>query len=71
MSSGRQLQPGDYAITNFNGNGLVRVRITARRDKQRSQSGIVFQVSPKLKNSAADAWIDADWFEKINSEPKQ
>ena len=63
MSTGRKLQPGDSATTDYNGNEIIQVKILARQDKTRSQSGIMFQVTPKLKNSAADAWIDADWFE--------
>jgi len=65
MSTGRKLQPGDDATTDFNGNGITQVKIIARRDNARSQSRILFQVSPKLKNSHAAAWIDADWFEQI------
>lgn len=64
MSTGRKLQPGDSATTDYNGNGITQVKILARQDKTISQSGILFQVTPKLKNSGDDAWIDADWFEQ-------
>lgn len=67
MSRGRQLQPGDDALTDFNGRGtLVRVRIVERDDQRRhghSQSGIMFRVHPPLKYGTAASWYDADWFE--------
>lgn len=64
MSGGRLLQVGDKAVTDFNGHGTItHVEIINRADGTTSQSGITFQVSPKLKNSSEYSWIDADWFE--------
>lgn len=70
---GRQLQPGDDALTNYNGPGnprqrgplLTRVRILARKDGATSQSGTVFQIAPLLRNGTKDSWYDADWFEPV------
>lgn len=66
MSRGRELQAGDYALTDFNGKGLTRVRIVqrgGRRDYGHSQSGILFRVDPPLKGGDSMTWYDADWFE--------
>lgn len=66
MNNGRELQPGDYATTDFNGPGTVtRVKITARSETQRSASGITFRVAPKLKNSSRYAWLDSGWFKPV------
>lgn len=68
MSAGRQLQPGDEALTDFNDHGPpVRVRILERLEGTRSQSGISFRVRPALRNCHPDAWIDADWFKPAKS----
>jgi hypothetical protein len=64
MKNGRELQPGDLALTDFNGRGLTQVRILLRKEDRACQSGILFQVHPPLKNTAALDWIDADWFWK-------
>lgn len=68
MRSGRTLQPGDEALTDYNGPGpLARVRIVERDDTRthgHSQSGILFRVSPPLKHGTATTWYDADWFEQ-------
>lgn len=63
--TGRDLQPGDYATTDFNQHGRRdRVQIIARREGIAvSQSGIQYKVQPALKNSGTTHWIDADWFE--------
>lgn len=67
MSRGRNLQVGDEALTDYNGPGpLARVRIIERDDKRRhghSQSGIMFRVTPSLRNGNGASWYDADWFE--------
>jgi len=69
VSTGRKLQPGDNATTDFNGAGtLTLVKILNRIDGYQSQSRIAFQVTPKLRNSQSDAWIDADWFEQTPNE---
>lgn len=61
---GRALQPGEFAVTDFNGHGaMTRVEIMARRERRGSQSGIQFLVRPALRNSTLQSWIDADWFE--------
>lgn len=62
---GRSLQSGDFALTDFNGRGMTRVRIVNRKEKTISQSGVMFQVAPPLKNNQPDAWTDADWFEPV------
>ena len=69
---GRNLQPGDEALTDYNGPGaMTRVRIVARDDSRvrKSQSGVLYQVSPKLRNGIAESWYDADWFEPAPAEP--
>ena len=65
---GRNLQVGDEAMTDYNGNGFTQVTITARVDAHGrgfSQSGILFQVSPLLRNGDSRTWYDADWFEPV------
>jgi len=65
---GRSLQPGDMALTDFNGPGpLTRVKILDRRQFRGSQSGISFRIYPFLKGGSADTWYDADWFEPAPS----
>jgi hypothetical protein len=61
--TGRQLQVGDDALTDFNGRGITLVRITERHENTRSQSGICFCVNPMLKGGHAYSLYDADWFE--------
>lgn len=62
----RELQPGDHALTDFNGPGpMTRVRIVARLEGSVSQSRVSFKVTPALKNSTPDCWIDADWFDVV------
>lgn len=61
--AGRQLKAGDEALTDFNGRGMTLVRIVERFDGMRSQSGILFSVSPALKGGREDSLYDADWFE--------
>ena len=62
-AASRRLKAGAYATTDFNGPGpRTRVLITARIES-RSQSGVSFRVTPALRNTTSDAWIDADWFE--------
>lgn len=66
MKTSRTLSVGDFAVTDYNGGGLVRVQIIDKDDSRKngaSQSGILFRVSPSLKNGTADSWYDADWFE--------
>jgi hypothetical protein len=61
----RKLQVGDFAVTDYNHTGHpTRVRIV-HVSRGRSQSGILFRVSPALKNGKQDTWYDADWFEPI------
>ena len=64
---GRLLQPGDEALTDFNGNGMTQVKIVSRVDNSKSQSGVMFQVKPSLKNNLPDAWIDSEWFEPVSA----
>lgn len=62
--TGRNLQPGDYATTDFNGPGpMTRVRIVERLDRRACQSGVLFRVDPPLRNGTLDTWYDADWFQ--------
>lgn len=74
MSSGRNLKVGDKAITDFNDSGWISrkhsvVTITGRKVVDRGcQSGVLYQVQPTLRNSQADDWIDADWFEPYEQE---
>lgn len=63
--TGRDLQVGDYATTDYNG-GITTVRIIERLDGQRGcQSGILFAVDPILRNGDSDSRYDADWFRPI------
>ena len=62
VSGGRHLQPGDEALTDYNGRGIwTKVRIVERRNSN-SQSGVVLRVDPALKNGSKATWYDADWF---------
>lgn len=67
MSRGRRLQVGDEALTDYNGpSPLARVTIIERDDRRlngHSQSGIMFRVTPLLRNGNGASWYDADWFE--------
>ena len=67
MSKGRNLMVGDQAVTDYNGPGpMVRVTIVERDDRRlhgHSQSGIMFRVTPNLRNGNRASWYDADWFE--------
>lgn len=64
---GRDLQPGDFAITDYNGPGTTtKVQVVERDDKRlhgHSQSGVMFRVRPNLRNGTNASWYDADWFE--------
>lgn len=62
-TAGRALQPGDWALTDYNGRGMTLVQITSRIANTRSQSGICFTVSPTLKSCTPSTLLDADWFE--------
>ena len=70
MVRGRMLQPGDFALTDYNGPGpMTRVEILERDDKRlhgHSQSGVMFRVRPNLRNGTNASWYDADWFEPAN-----
>ena len=66
----RELQIGDSATTDYEcGYGVVgklkTVTVTGRTEDRTSQSGMMFQVTPALKNNAPDAWFDADWFAPV------
>lgn len=63
----RNLQIGDKAFTDFNGDGFVEVTITRRFENTASQSGICYAVSPALLNNDDNTQFDADWFEIINN----
>lgn len=62
---GRHLQPGDMAVTDISGGAFTRVRIVERDDsgQRRSQSGVMFRVSPPIAGGSSETWYDADWFE--------
>ncbi len=68
---GRDLQTGDFALTDYNGPGpLAKVEILERDDKRlhgHSQSGVMFRVRPNLRNGTNASWYDADWFEPANA----
>ena len=63
------LQPGDMALTDYNGPGpMTKVEILERDDKRlhgHSQSGVMFRVRPILRNGTNASWYDADWFEPV------
>lgn len=61
-----KLQPGDWATTDYRsgirrGVTQTRVQIVARKEGK-SQSGVLYQVTPPLPPNAADEWFDAAWF---------
>lgn len=62
---GRNLQVGDEALTDYNGNGLALVRITERFDGQRCQGGILFRVAPLLKGGTSSSLYSCDWFHAV------
>ena len=66
---GRMLQPGDMALTDYNGPGpITKVEILERDDNRlhgHSQSGVMFRVRPILRNGTNASWYDADWFEPV------
>ena len=75
-AASRQLDVGDWAVTDYNTRGgwpmrnapMVEVQIVAvdrHRTHGHSQSGVMFQVRPMLKNGTAESWYDADWFEPV------
>lgn len=68
MSAGQLLQVGDRATTRFNGKPC-EVVIVERLEGQRSQSGILFKVTPILRNGDADSLYDANWFRPIKDQP--
>jgi hypothetical protein len=66
----RDLTPGDAATTDYEcgygvGDILTTVIITARSEGGTSQSGVMFQVAPALKNNPPSAWFDAEWFAPV------
>jgi hypothetical protein len=61
--TGRNLQVGDEALTDYSGNGMTLVVITERFTGTKSQSGICFRVKPPLEKYDPFAMFDADWFE--------
>lgn len=74
----RKLDVGDWAVTDYNTRGswpvrpapMTRVQIVAvdrQRQHGHSQSGVMFQVRPPLKNGYAESWYCADWFEPADS----
>ncbi len=66
---GRNLQAGDYALTDFNGDGMKKVLIVQRRDARgHSQSGVQFCVSPTLRGGVEGTFYDAGWFEPCQKE---
>lgn len=71
MHPGRSLQCGDWATTDYNGEGTcTRVQILevcANGERGHSQSGIMFRVAGErgqrvMRNEGPDSWYDADWF---------
>ena len=67
--AGRDLLPGDQAVTDFNGHPYTRVTILERAEGCCSQSGIMFRVTPPLQAGFADPWYDADWFWPAEARP--
>jgi hypothetical protein len=68
--SARDLKIGDSVMTDYEcgygvGGNLKTVTVTGRIEDSASQSGVMFQVAPALKNNPPDAWFDADWFAPV------
>ena len=67
--AGRALRVGDDAVTDYNGPGsMTRVQIIERDDQRlygRSQSGVMFRVTPILRYGTSGTWYDADWFDPV------
>lgn len=55
---GELMTPGHTAVTDFDGE-WKRVTIVAREDGCRSQSMVMMQVEPAMKNGST--WLDSDW----------
>lgn len=66
LLASRNLKVGDFALTDFNGDGkLTRVQIIARDDKREhgnSGSGVMYRVEPPLKHGSGLTWYDSAWF---------
>ena len=67
----RDLQPGDYATTDYeigyaNAGPLKTVRIVERTEGK-SQTGVLYRVTPPLRGNSADGWFDAAWFERVEA----
>ena len=67
MKSATNLQPGDKALTEYNGRGTDIVTITNRKEGI-SQSNVMFRVSPSLRNCGPHDWIDAAWFRPVGEQ---
>ena len=76
-TNGIALQPGDQALTDFNGPGpRTTVTIIERDDRRRhghSQTGVMFRLVPSLRHGTHQTWVCADWFEPFpnNGSPSQ
>lgn len=67
MKSATNLQPGDKALTEYNGRGTDTVTITHRKEGV-SQSNVMLRVSPALHNCGPHDWIDAAWFRPVGGQ---
>ena len=63
--AGLSLNPGDEALTDFNGEGMTLVKIVERIAPTHSESRVCFRVSPSLKNGDETTLYDAAWFEPV------
>lgn len=70
MNSGRGLQVGDWATTDYEGRSKVKSVQIIGRNMQPSQTGVCFQVTPCLRGCEPDDWLDSLWFEPIPKESK-
>lgn len=65
LKDARHVNVGAYVQTDYS--GIVTSHKVVAKEYSRSQSGVVFQLSPPVRKSGgADAWIDSDWFTVVD-----
>jgi len=66
---GRNLQPGDFALIDWDCDGrFKKVRIIERFEGPGSQSGVMFKVAPPPRLCTRDSKLDSYWFEPMPEE---
>lgn len=52
---------GDFVLCEWDEGKLTKHKITDKKHGA-SQSGVMYRVSPALRLSSENHWIDSDWF---------